>query len=135
MVSQLEWMKKQCDDLAALIRAEGGSRETLAEISSFNKKLQSMEDELFQPTIAEGDSKSFRFPQKLYCKLSVLAGDVAGMVDFAPNNQQREVLSVLKERLAVQNARYAELLKSDLKAFNDFLKEKGLSVVNIPEIR
>jgi hypothetical protein len=90
---------------------------------------------LTQPTIAEGDSKSFRFPQKLYCKLSVLAGDVAGMVDFAPNQQQREVLSVLKERLAVQNARYAELLKSDLKAFNDFLKEKGLSVVNVPEIR
>jgi photosystem II stability/assembly factor-like uncharacterized protein len=135
MVSQIEWMKKQCDDLTALIRAEGGSREILAEITGFNKKIQALEDELFQPTIAEGDSKSFRFPQKLYCKLSVLAGDVAGMVDFAPNKQQREVLAVLKERLAVQKARYEELLKTDLQAFNRYLMENGLSVVNVPEIR
>jgi hypothetical protein len=135
MISQIEWMKKQCRGLVDIIRAEGGSGETIDAVSKFEKKLQSVEDELFQPTIAEGDSKSFRFPQKLYCKLSVLAGDVAGSVDFAPNKQQREVYAVLKDRLLEQKARFEELLGSDLPAFNDFLREKNIAGLIIPQIK
>jgi hypothetical protein len=77
---------------------------------------------------------SFRSPQKLYGKLSVLAGDVANSVNFAPNKQQREVHAVLKERLANEKSRFGELIKTDLAAFNDFLKKKNISGIIFPKL-
>ena len=82
--------------------AAGKDAGLAAAIAELGKKMQAAEDGLFQATIAEGDTKSFRDPQKVYEKLSVLAGDLSGSVDFAPNRQQREVFAVLKERLAAQ---------------------------------
>jgi hypothetical protein len=84
---------------------------------------------------AEGDTKSFRFPQKLYFKLAVFAGDLAGSVDNAPNKQQKEVHAVLKERLDVQKGRFDKLLETDLPAFNDMLKQNKLAGVIVPEIK
>lgn len=135
MISQIEWMRKQCYDLKDMLSAGDGSKEMMTAIDEMDKKLRSVEDELFQYTIAEGDSKSFRFPQKLYCKLSVLAGDVSGSVDFAPNKQQREVHAVLKERLKEQKARFDGLLSVDLPAFNNFLKNNNIAGLVVTQIR
>ena len=136
MISQIEWMRKQLCDIKDLLKAEGKSVEagTLTTIDEFDKKLCSVEDELLQPVLAEGDSKSFRSPQKLYGKLSVLAGDVANSVDFAPNKQQREVQAVLKERLTKEKSRFEELVKTDLAAFNEFLKKKNISGIIFPRL-
>jgi hypothetical protein len=134
MISQIEWMRKQCYDLKDMLSAGGNSKEMMESIDEMDKKLRSVEDELFQYTIAEGDSKSFRFPQKLYCKLSVLAGDVSGSVDFAPNKQQREVYDVLKERLKEQTTRFVRLL-TEVNAFNDFLKNKNVAGLVAPQIK
>ena len=134
MISQIEWMRKQCYDLKDVLMAGGGSKEMKTAIDEMDKKLRSVEDELFQYTIAEGDSKSFRFPQKLYCKLSVLAGDVSGSVDFAPNKQQREVVDVLKERLKEQTTRFVGLL-TEVNAFNEFLKNNNVAGLVAPQIK
>ncbi len=136
MINQLEWMRKQLYDLRDLLKAGGKSADTgtLTAVDEFDKKLRSVEDELLQPILAEGDSKSFRSPQKLYGKLSVLAGDIANSVDFAPNKQQREVHAVLKERLANEKSRFEELVKTDLAAFNDLLKKKNISGIIFPKL-
>ena len=84
--------------------------------------------------MAEGDSKSFRFPQELYCKLSVLAEDVSKLVDLAPNSQQKEVHAVLRERLAVQVQRFKELMDQGLPAFNNLLDENGIPGIFIPKV-
>ena len=135
MINQIEWMRRQCYDLMDVLKAGGDSVKMITKIDKFDRKLRSIEDELFQPIIAEGDSKSFRYPQKLYCKLSVLAGNVADSVDFAPNKQQREVQAVLKERLVKQQARYNELLKTDFPAFNNLLKDKNITGLVVPKIK
>lgn len=135
MISQIEWMRKQIYDTKDMLKSSGGSTETISAINTFDKKLRSVEDELFQPMIAEGDTKSFRFPQKLYFKLAVFAGDLASSVDFAPNKQQREVHAVLKERMEIQRARFEELLKTDLPSFNDMLEKNGMTGVVVPEIK
>jgi hypothetical protein len=135
MINQVEWMRKQLYNINDLLKAGGKSVEagTLTALDEFDKKLRSVEDELLQPILAEGDSKSFRSPQKLYGKLSVLAGDVANSVDFAPNKQQHEVHAVLKERLAKEKSRFEELIKTDLAAFNEFLKKKNISGIIFPK--
>ncbi|MDH4273066.1 MAG: sialidase, partial [Candidatus Aminicenantes bacterium] len=135
MISRLEWMRKQLCDLKDVLSSGKAAAETIAAIGQFDSQLQSVESELFQKTIAEGDTKSFRDPQKIYMKLAVLAGDISNSVDFAPNEQQREVLAVLKERLAVQKARFEELTARDLPDFNGMLREKGISGIILPDIQ
>jgi photosystem II stability/assembly factor-like uncharacterized protein len=135
MISRLEWMRKQLYDLKDVLAAGKGEKEVAGAIDEFDKKLQSVEYELFQRTLAEADTKSFRDPQKIYMKLSVLAGDVGNSVDFAPNKQQLEVFAVLKERLAAQKVRFDDLLKTDLPTFNKMLMEKHISGLIVPEIK
>ena len=135
MISQIEWMRRQCYDLRDVLKAGQGEKDLLKAIDDFDKKLCSIENELFQPIIAEGDTKSFRYPQKLYFKLSVLAEDVAKDVDLPPNKQQLEVYDVLNKRLAVQKKRYQKLLAEDLPTFNNFLQEKKLAGIVVPEIK
>jgi len=135
IISQIEWLRKQCYDLMDILEQGGKDSRMIKEVNAFDEKLRAVEDELFQPIIAEGDSKSFRYPHKLYSKLSVLAGDVGELVDFAPNRQQREVHALLKERLAEQKGRFEELLMTDLPVFNRMLQEKNLSGLVLPIIK
>jgi photosystem II stability/assembly factor-like uncharacterized protein len=135
LISRFEWMRKQLYDLKDVLAQGKGAAEMLPAIDEFDQKLQSVEYELFQKTIAEGDTKSFRDPQKIYFKLAVLAGDVSSSVDFAPNKQQREVFAVLKERLAVQRGRFDELLKTDLPSFNKMLADKNIPGIIVPDIK
>lgn len=135
MISQIEWMRKQCDNLVDVLKTGDGTDDLLKNIRDFEKKLKSVEEELFQPIIAEGDTKSFRYPQKLYFKLSVLAGDVANSVDFAPNQQQKEVHALLKERMMAQKRQFDRLLETELPAFNSLLKEKNIANIIVPLIK
>lgn len=134
MIDQLEWMKKKITDLRDVM-ARKDLKDMAAAVVEFGKKFQSVEDELFQPTIAESDTKSFRDPQKVYEKLSVLAGDISGSVDFAPNKQQREVYAVLKESLATQKGRFEGLIKTDLASFNKLLADRGVAGIIVPVVK
>ncbi len=134
MISQIEWLRKQCYDLMDVLKEGGDDSQTIEAVESFDAKLRAVEDELFQPIIAEGDSKSFRYPHKLYSKLSVLSGDVSEMVDFAPNRQQREVHALLQERLTEQKERFDELIMTDLPVFNRKLQEQNLGGLVLPKI-
>ncbi|MHB8054501.1 MAG: WD40/YVTN/BNR-like repeat-containing protein [Candidatus Aminicenantales bacterium] len=125
MISRLEGMKKQLIDLRAVVSGKDTAVGEAAD--GLGRKIQAVEDGLLQPTIAEGDTKSFRDPQKIYEKLSVLSGDVADSADFAPNKQQGEVYTLLKERLGSQKGLFDALVKADLAAFNKLLAEKGLN--------
>jgi hypothetical protein len=135
MISQIEWMRKQIYDTKDMMKESGGPKDVIAAIDAFDKKLRSVEDALFQPMTAEGDTKSFRFPQKLYFKIAVFAGDLANSVDFAPNKQQQEVHAVLKDGVETQKARFEELLKTDLSAFNGMLEQNDLAGVVVPKIK
>lgn len=135
MISQIEWMRKQLFDLKDIIKEKSNSEEMLTSIAAFHNNLKAVEDELFQTIIAEGDSKSFRYPHKLYCKLSVLAEDIGSSVDFAPNKQQLEVYVTLKTQVEKQKVRFEQLLSKDLAAFNTKLEENNLSLIIVPEIK
>jgi photosystem II stability/assembly factor-like uncharacterized protein len=133
MVNRIEWVKRQLFEMSQMIKQTKGSKKVLKEIRDFNLKLQSLEDELFQPILAEGDSKSFRNPQKLYCKLSVLSGDVGDSLDFAPNKQQMEVFELLRKGVQKQASSFEKLMKSDLEELNTFLMKEGLTGIIAPK--
>ena len=128
-------MRKQLYDLKDVLKTGPDSDQKLTVIDEFDKKLRSIEDELFQPIIAEGDSKSFRYPHKLYCKLAVLAGDLNDSVDFAPNKQQKEVYEMLENKAEKQKKRFESLLTRDFPEFNHFLKTKNIAGIILPKIK
>ncbi len=135
MISQIEWMRKQCYDLKDVLKEGGEAPETFDAIDVFDAKLRSIEDELFQHTIAEGDTKSFRYPHKLYSRLSVLSGDVGENIDFAPTQQQLDVHALLQKQVVEQKARFETLLTTALPAFNATLAERNLGGVIVPQIK
>lgn len=135
MISQLEWMRRQLYDLRDALKSGRGTPEVMKAVGVFDSKMQSVEDELFQKIIAEGDSKSFRYPHKLYCKLSVLAEDVGKDLDFSPTKQQKEVFDVLLKRYTVQKERFENLIKTDLSGFNALLQKNNVDGLIVPVIK
>jgi photosystem II stability/assembly factor-like uncharacterized protein len=128
MIDDIEGIKRQLNDLTEAL--EDDDQPAIIEAAdSLYAKLQAVEDKMLQPIAAEGDSKSFRYPNMLYSKLSVLAGDVASSVDFAPNAQQREVHQVLKARMVQYQGELDALLRSDVAAFNRMIRELNLAII------
>ena len=116
MISEIELIKKRLNDLREAMERDDNATSIMAEADTLYGKLQALEDKLLQPILAEGDSKSFRFPNRLYSQLSFLIGNLAQSVDFAPNEQQREVHQLLQQRLVQYQAEFQALLDNDVAA-------------------
>ncbi len=132
MLSGIELMKKQLVDLTGLLELEADAASFTREVDSLAAKLQVVEDKIFQPTIADGDSKSFRDPNRLYSKISVLAGDVNSSVDFAPNQQQREVHDHLHAQMETHHAELLQVIDRDVAAFNRAATARGVPGIIVP---
>ena len=139
MISNIEWMKRQIEDLKAVMKGDETSMDIVEKGDALNKKLQELEDKIFQPVLAEGDSKSFRYTNKLYSKLSVLTGDLAsgdgfhpGSVDFSPNRQQEEVYKVLKGRVDQYQSEFNRLIEKDVADFNRLAASRDKGGVVVP---
>ncbi len=98
LINQLEWSRRQLEEFRKMLRAEKASEADLAAANDLDKKLRAVEDQLLQPTIAEGDQKSFRGPLEVYLKLLWLqaevgpgAADVSGNADMPPAFANRSV--------------------------------------------
>jgi hypothetical protein len=129
MINEIEWMKKQLNDLMELLGRSGVSGSVPAEAEALYGKLQAVEDKMLQPVAVEGDSKSFRFPNMLYSKMSVLGGDLASSVDFAPNQQQKEVHELLKGQMIEYGAELRALIEGDVAAFNQLLRDQNIGSI------
>ncbi|MCP4896898.1 MAG: sialidase, partial [bacterium] len=133
LVNRMEWLRKQLQDLRDVLADEETAELVLNAADEFEAKISALEDQVLQPMNREADSKSFRFPNLLYAKLSVLAGDVAENVDFTPNEQQREVHALLRESLEKHTKELDELVETELSAFNALLLDLGFSGVVAPQ--
>ncbi|MFC2118235.1 sialidase [Bacteroidota bacterium] len=134
MLNQCEWMKKQLIDFKEVLATANrkSNKPVYVAAEKLQKEIQAVEDKIFEPTIADGDTKSFRFANKLYSKLSVLGGDLASSVDFAPNKQQKDVYKVLHDRMVSYKSELDQLINNNVKGFNDLLKEMNIPGGIIP---
>ncbi|MCP5047039.1 MAG: sialidase [bacterium] len=123
MITSIEGLKRQLINLKSNIKGHKAGAEIIKAADKLQSRLQAVEDKVFQPRTADGDSKSFRYPNLLYSQLSVLGGDVASMADFAPNKQQRDVYELLAKRTEKYKKQYDDLLKNEVPAFNRLLQE------------
>ena len=132
LVNDIEWMKKQLNDFRENAGRMEGAAAILAEAEGLYSTLQALEDKILQPIAVEGDSKSFRFPNMLYSKMSVLGGDLAESVDFSPNQQQQEVHQLLKAQMIEYQGELRALVEGEVAAFNRMLVDRKLGAISAP---
>jgi hypothetical protein len=133
MINEIEWMKKQINDLRESLGGGGTATSVRADAETLYGMLQAVEDKMLQPVAVEGDSKSFRFPNLLYSKMSVLGGDLAESVDFAPNQQQMEVYELLRTQMLDSRKELRALVAGEVTEFNRMLADQNLAgIVGAP---
>src|SRR4029077_12851518 len=70
MINEIEWTRRQLEDFRKMLKAGKADKSVVALADELEKKARAVEDKLLQPTLAEGDLKSFRGPSGGYLKLS-----------------------------------------------------------------
>ena len=124
-----------------MLKAGKADKALAAAADDLEKKARAVEDKLLQPTLAEGDLKSFRGPLELYLKLiwlqaesGVSGSDVSGNADFPPTQAQREVYDLLAGQLKQSAAEFDELYRKAVPAFNEAMRAKGfIQIMTVKE--
>jgi len=127
MINQIEWVRKQLGDLKNMLKENEGFEPVIKAGDELDQKFIAVESFLFSMEFS-GSGDGLRWPDKFYVKLQFLANDISKS-DFAPTSQQIQVHEMFKEQLAENQDRLQQLIKKDVKAFNDMLKEKQIPII------
>ncbi len=132
MINEIEWTRKQLEDFRRMLKAGKADKPVFEQADELEKKARAVEDKLLQPTLAEGDQKSFRGPLELYLKLiwlqaesGVSGSDVSGNSDYPPTQPELDVYALLSGQLASARKEFDDFYGKAVPAFNDAMKGKG----------
>jgi hypothetical protein len=142
MLGELEWTRVQLEQLKKRLAAAKAQESLVTPVSGLRQKAEEVEALLLQPTIAEGDQKSFRGPLGLFLKLvwlnaevSTGAADVSGNPDLAPTHPEREVFELLDRQLDDARRRFRSLYDESVSEFNRAMAAKGMAgIVSVKEV-
>ena len=136
MVNQIEWMRKQLDDVQRMMRADRTKAGLLASVEDMNQKMENVEYKLLSKALTTSDDKYFISAYKIYFNLIWLngevgtgAGDVAGGADYGPTDTARNLLDMVEKDLAAAKADYRTLMDKDVPAFNKSLAANGMTPI------
>ena len=124
-INRIEWVRRQVQDLKAILQEQSNARELMAAGDSLAARLIEIEEDLIQLRLTGTGQDGVRYPAKVSERLSYLMGNVA-TADFRPTDQQGEVHVVLKERLEAARAALERVMTTDLPAFNRRLQQRNL---------
>jgi hypothetical protein len=127
LIEQIEWLRKQTNDLIALLGDDEGEAEVVSAAENLNENLIAVEENLFQMKRTPGGD-TYRWKTMLYGRILSLARDLESTnwsagTDAPPTTQQVEVHELLKTRLASYKSRLNEILERDIPALNGRLVE------------
>ena len=125
MINRIEWVRKQTYDIQVLLMKDKSAESVIASGKELDHKIISVEDNLYEMSRTGRGSDSYRGPSKLISKLFYLVRSVSS-ADFPPTTQQMERHKELKIQLEEYRNQFDEILKKDLPAFNNLLKEKHI---------
>lgn len=140
MVNQIEWLRKQLQTDAAMLKAERKSHHdksaqgrALQAIKAMNGTIHQLEDKLLSPALANSDQKGYLAPNSLYLHLIWLngelgtgAGDVYGDPGYPATDATIEVLQRLDRKLAAARAQYGALMRRQLPQFDRLLTHEDI---------
>jgi hypothetical protein len=128
-VDQIEDVRSQLRGLKRRLPENANENITHA-ADDLDKKLTALRDNLINLTISANED-SLAYAPQIDAKLAFLAMHV-GSADAAPTESEQQELRNLKQQSQELQARWAELQKSDLAAFQRLASESSLSTVVVP---
>jgi hypothetical protein len=124
-IIQIRDVKKQIDDL---VKRVGPQSKPIADAgNALIKKLTEVEEALYQ-TKNQSSQDPLNFPIRLNNKLAALLGVVARS-DTPPNDQSFAVYDDLARQIDVQLAKLSTIIKTDVPAFNQLVKDQNIPAV------
>jgi len=134
MINNLEWMRKQLDDVQKMLRSDRAKAELLKSVKAMDQKMQDVEYKLVSKALTTSDDKYFIAAYKIYFNLIWLngevgtgAGDVAGGADYGPTDTARNLTGMIEKDMAAAKADYRSLIDKDVPAFNRSLAANGVT--------
>lgn len=135
MVNQIEWLRQQLQTVEGMLKADKkpGHGKTLQAVKDMDKKIQSVENQLVSPALANSDEKGYLAPYALYLdfvwlngELGTGGGDVYGDPGYAPTDATIQVLQLLDGKLNTARTQYQALMQQDLPQFDQMLVHENI---------
>jgi len=137
MVNNLEWMRKQLEDVEKMLRGEKEKAALLRSAEEMDQKMQNVEYKLVSKALTTSDDKYFISAYKIYFNLIWLngevgtgAGDVAGGADYKPTDTALGLTDMIEKDLATAQTEYRTLIDKDVPAFNRSLAASGVTPIS-----
>jgi hypothetical protein len=129
-VNQIQDVRGQLSGLKRRLPENAGAKTIVAAADDLEKKLVSVRDGILNLDISANED-SLAYPPQLDAKLAFLAMD-AGSADSAPTEAEQRQLERLKRQSGELLAKWEDLQRRDLAAFQKLTAEGSLSTVMVP---
>jgi hypothetical protein len=124
-------VRTQVDGIRRRIAERQTTKPLLASATSLDQKLVAVRDELIQVKV-QANEDSLSYPPGIDSKLALLAISVSSDTDSAPTEAAYQVFDKLKRRADESLARWADLQRTDLAAFQKLTAEQNIQAVVVP---
>lgn len=131
IVNDLEWIRKQIDDLE---RMASSDKSLLADMKDFDQKIIEYEGKFVQVWNTGARNNGLRGAAGIVAQINNLVGNAA-LYDFKPADTVHVRYDELSQELSQLQKEHDHLVNSELSKFNEMLKKRYLSVIVIPENR
>jgi hypothetical protein len=129
-VNQIQDVRSQLAGLKRRLPENVSAKTISAAADDLEKKLVAIRDEIVNLTISSNED-SLAYPPQLDAKLAVLAMH-AGGADSAPTEAEQRQFEKLKRQSGELLARWEDVQRRDLAAFQKLTAEGSLSTVVVP---
>ncbi|HKB64339.1 MAG TPA: hypothetical protein VKC61_00695 [Pyrinomonadaceae bacterium] len=128
-IIQIRDVRKQVDDLLKRVAGQPGFKVINDAATPLKKNLTAVEESLYQ-TKNRSSQDPLNFPIRLNNKLAALAG-VVQSADAAPTDQSYAVYDELVVEIDAQLAKLAQIMKTDVPAFNQLVRDQNVPAVTV----
>jgi hypothetical protein len=128
-IIQIRDVRKQVDDLLKRLAGQPSYKVINDAASALKKNLASVEESLYQ-TKNQSSQDPLNYPIRLNNKLAALAG-VVQSADAAPTDQSYAVYDELVVQIDAQLAKLAQIMKTDVPAFNQLVRDQNIPAVTV----
>jgi hypothetical protein len=129
-VNQIQDVRSQLSGLKRRLPENASAKNIVAAADDLEKKLVAVREDLINLDI-DANEDSLAYPPQLDAKLAYLAMDV-GTADSAPTEAEARQFDKLKRQSGELVARWDDLQRRDLAAFQKLTAEGSLSTVVVP---
>ena len=129
-VNQIQDVRAQLSGLKKRLPENASAKTIVGAADELEKKLVAVRDDLVNLDISANED-SLAYPPQLDAKLAFLAMD-AGSADSAPTEAEQRQFEKLKRQSGEFIARWEDIQRRDLAAFQKLAAEGSLSTVMVP---